>query len=74
MRRPSRALVPALVLGLGLSLTGCLNQPEAANDNGPQPQPEQPGDVVRTPAAEEDVPLVETEQPAEGDEVPDEDS
>ena len=38
-------LIPALVL----ALSGCLDQPEEANDNGPQEQPTTPGEVRRTP-------------------------
>ena len=38
----------ALVLAAVLALAGCA-QPEEANDNGPQPDPAQPGGVTRTP-------------------------
>jgi hypothetical protein len=51
-----RTGVSTLVLAAALALTGCTQQPEA-NDNGPQPDPAQPGDVVRTPAPEESPPL-----------------
>jgi starvation-inducible outer membrane lipoprotein len=40
------------VPALALALSGCLTQPEEANDNGPQPQPDRPTDVVQEPAAE----------------------
>lgn len=49
-RRPTARLtirVAALAAGAALLLTGCPNQPESANDNGPQKDPVQPGDVVR---------------------------
>lgn len=49
MRRTRLALaVPALVL----ALSGCLNQPEEANNNGPQPQPDRPTGIVQVPTAE----------------------
>ena len=54
-RSPARRLallVPAAVL----VLSGCLDQPEEANDNGPQQDPTQPGDVVRTPEPVETAP------------------
>ena len=41
--------MPAVVLAVSLGLVGCTDQPEEANDNGPQPQPNQPGDVVQSP-------------------------
>ena len=49
MRRTrSRLLASTLVApALALALSGCLNQNEDANDNGPQPQPE------RTPGVEQ---------------------
>ena len=50
MTRRLRAAVPAVVLSV-LALTACTEQPQEANDNGPQPDPVQPGDVVRTPEA-----------------------
>ncbi len=53
MRRRRLAL---LLPALALSLTACLDQPEEANDNGPQPDPTQPGDVVRTPVPVESAP------------------
>jgi hypothetical protein len=46
-------------------LTGCTDQPKVANDNGPQPDPTQPGDVVRTPEPVEEAPPVVEEVPAE---------
>lgn len=52
-----RTALPALALSLGLALTGCATQPEEANDNGPQPDANQPGDVVRTPEPVESAPL-----------------
>ena len=55
MRR--RLAVPALVLSLGLAVSGCADQPEEANDNGPQPDPTQPAGVVRTPGPVESAPL-----------------
>ena len=51
-----RTAVPAAVLAAVLALSGCLTQPEVANDNGPQPDPTQPGDVVRTPVPVEEAP------------------
>jgi PBP1b-binding outer membrane lipoprotein LpoB len=51
-----RTAVPAAVLAAVLALSGCLTQPEEANDNGPQPDPTQPGDVVRTPEPVESAP------------------
>ncbi len=49
MSRRLRTAVPAAALAVVLSLAGCLDQPEEANDNGPQRDPAQPGDVDRTP-------------------------
>ena len=57
MSRRLRTAVPAAALTAVLVLAGCSAQPEEANDNGPQPDPAQPGDVVRTPASEESPPL-----------------
>ena len=54
MRRARRAL---LVPVLALALSGCLSQPEVANDNGPQEQPTRPPDVERTPEVVETAPL-----------------
>jgi type IV pilus biogenesis protein CpaD/CtpE len=54
VRTPVRTAVPAAVLAALLS--GCLSQPQEANDNGPQPDPTQPGDVVRTPVPVETAP------------------
>ena len=45
----STVLAPALAL----TLSGCLNQPEEANDNGPQEQPEQPAGVEQPEVVEE---------------------
>ena len=56
MTRRLPTAVPAVVLAAVLALAGC-SQPQEANDNGPQPDPAQPGDVVRTPAPEESPPL-----------------
>jgi hypothetical protein len=50
--RRLRAVLPAVALSL-LAVTGCLAQPQEANDNGPQVDPVQPGDVDRTPVAED---------------------
>jgi starvation-inducible outer membrane lipoprotein len=44
-----RARTALLVPVLALALSGCLSQPEEANDNGPQEQPTRPPDVVREP-------------------------
>ena len=55
MRRT--ASVPALVLALGLAVTGCTDQPEEANDNGPQPDPVVSEFQTRTPAPVESAPL-----------------
>lgn len=46
VRRSPLALA---VAGLVLVLSGCLDQPEEANDNGPQPQPDRPTGVVSEP-------------------------
>ena len=64
-RPGARAVLSSVVLAAALAVTGCTAQPEVANDNGPQPDPTQPGDVVRTPEPVEDAPLVVEEQPAE---------
>ena len=52
MTRRLRAVLPAVALSV-LALTACTEQPQEANDNGPQPDPVQPGDVVQTPVAED---------------------
>ena len=57
MTRRLRTAVPALALTAALALSGCLAQEQEANDNGPQPFPDQPGDVIRTPAPVESAPL-----------------
>ena len=54
-RTPARTAVSTLVLAAALALTGC-TQAQEANDNGPQPDPTQPGDIVRTPEAVETAP------------------
>ena len=59
MTRRHRTAIPAAALAAVLALSGCLTQPEEANDNGPQPDPTQPGDVVRTPVPVETAPLTE---------------
>ena len=51
-----RTALPAAVLAAVLALSGCLTQPEEANDNGPQPDPTQPGGIVRTPEPVESAP------------------
>ena len=51
-----RTAVPAAVLAAVLALSGCLTQPQEANDNGPQRDPDQPSDVVRTPVPVETAP------------------
>ena len=56
MSRCLRTAVPAAALAVVLGLTGCTAQPQEANDNGPQPDPSQPGDVIRTPAPVESAP------------------
>ena len=56
MTRRLRTAAPAAALAAVLALSGCLTQPEEANDNGPQPDPAQPGDVVRTPVPVESAP------------------
>ncbi len=53
-RTAVRTAVPAAVLAALLS--GCLSQPQEANDNGPQPDPNQPSGVVRTPVPVETAP------------------
>ena len=50
-----RTAVPAAALAAVLALSGC-SQAQEANDNGPQPDPTQPGDVVRTPVPVESAP------------------
>ena len=55
-RTAVRTALPATVLAAVLALSGCLTQPQEANDNGPQPDPTQPGDVVRTPVPVESAP------------------
>ena len=62
-RRAGTALTTAVLAGV--LLTGCTDQPQPANDNGPQPDPAQPGDVLRTPEAVEEAPAVVEELPAE---------
>jgi starvation-inducible outer membrane lipoprotein len=52
-----RARTALLLPVLALVLTGCLSQPEVANDNGPQEQPVRPTDVVREPEVVESPPL-----------------
>ncbi len=52
-----RARAAVLVPVLALVLSGCLSQPEEANDNGPQEQPVRPTDVVREPVVVESPPL-----------------
>ena len=42
----SRRTLTALLLTALLALGGCA-QPEEANNNGPGPNPVQPGDVIR---------------------------
>ena len=82
MSRRLRTAVPALALAVVLGLAGCTDQPQEANDNGPEPDPAQPGDVQRTPAPVESAPLtvplpgetnspnVEEEQSAEASPTP----
>ena len=53
--RQSRLVL--LLPAVALALTGCLSQPEEANDNGPQEQPQVPPSVFRTPAPVETAPL-----------------
>ena len=50
-----RTALPAAVLAAVLAVAGCTQAPEA-NDNGPQPDPDQPADVVRTPEPVETAP------------------
>jgi len=50
-----RAALPAAALA-ALLLAGCTDQPEEANNNGPDPNPAQPGGVTRTPEAVESAP------------------
>ena len=54
-RTSARTAVSTLVLAAALALTGCTQAPEA-NDNGPQPDPTQPGGIVRTPEPVESAP------------------
>ena len=51
-----RAALPTAALALVLALTGC-EQPQEANDNGPEADPVQPGGVTRTPEPVEEAPL-----------------
>jgi hypothetical protein len=55
--RRLRTALPAVALAAVLALAGCTDQPQEANDNGPQPDPAQPGDVERTPVPVESAPL-----------------
>ncbi len=55
-RTHRRTALPAVALAAVLALSGCLTQPEEANDNGPQPDPTQPAGVVRTPEPVESAP------------------
>ena len=68
MRRARPALLlPALVL----ALSGCLSQPEEANDNGPQEQPVRPTDVAREPEVVESAPgTVDQPDGPKADETP----
>lgn len=63
--RRARTALPSAALVAALLLTGCLNQAEEANNNAPQPDPTQPGDVTRTPVPVEEAPPVVEEVPAE---------
>ena len=66
-----RATVCSAVLATAFAVSGCTAQPVVANDNGPQPDPSQPGDVIRTPEPVEEAPVVVEEVPAEKEaEVP----
>ena len=56
MTRRLRTTAPAVALAAVLALSGCVTQPEEANDNGPQPDPTQPGGIVRTPEPVEEAP------------------
>lgn len=56
MSRRLRTAAPAALLAAVLALSGCTSQPQEANDNGPQPDPTQPSDVVRTPEPVETAP------------------
>ena len=56
MPRRLRTAAPAAVLIAMLALAGCSGGPQEANDNGPQPDPTQPGGVTRTPAPAESAP------------------
>ena len=60
-----RAALCTAVLATAFAVSGCTAQPVEANDNGPQPDPTQPGDVIRTPAPVEEAPIVVDEVPAE---------
>ncbi len=57
MSRRVRAAVPTAVLVAVLALTGCVDQPEEANNNGPETDPSQPAGVIRTPAPAQSAPL-----------------
>ena len=58
MPRPRvRALVAPVAVALVLALTGCTEERPEASDNGPQPDPVQPGGIVRTPQPVESAPL-----------------
>jgi hypothetical protein len=54
VRRPALLLTAPL---LALALTGCLDQPEEANDNGPLEVPSLAPSVFRTPVPVESPPL-----------------
>ena len=56
MSRRLRTAVPATALAVVLALAGCIAQPQEANDNGPDPNPVQPGDIIRTPVPVEEAP------------------
>jgi hypothetical protein len=63
-RRPTGTALATAVLA-GALLAGCTDQPRPANDNGPQPDPAQPGDVLRTPVPVDEAPPIVEELPAE---------
>ena len=63
--RPRTRVALTTAVLAGALLTGCTDQPKPANDNGPQPDPAQPGDVVRTPESVEQAPPVVEQLPAE---------